>query len=175
VQSGERVLVTGASGGVGSAAVQLAAARGAEVHAVAAAAKHREVAVLGAARCIDRGAALVDECGADEYDVVIDVVGGESWPSLLEVLRPGGRYAVAGAIAGPVVSLDLRTLYLKDQRLLGCTVLDEGVFAALVHRIEQGQVQPAVAATFPLERIVEAQELFLAKSHVGKIVLDVGR
>ncbi|MBI4933957.1 MAG: zinc-binding dehydrogenase [Actinobacteria bacterium] len=174
VQHGDRVLVTGASGGVGSASVQLAAARGAVVHAVAAASKHDEVAALGAARCIDRSASLVDECGVDSYDVVIDVVGGESWPALLAVLRPGGRYAVAGAIAGPIVSLDLRTLYLKDQRLLGCTVLDDGVFASLVQRIEGGQVRPAVAATFPLERIVDAQELFLAKTHVGKIVLTVG-
>jgi NADPH:quinone reductase-like Zn-dependent oxidoreductase len=69
--------------------------------------------------------------------------------------------------------LDLRTLYLKDLRLLGCTVLDEGVFAGLVRRIEDGQLRPVVAATFPLSQIVAAQELFLSKRHVGKIVLEV--
>ena len=143
------------------------------MHAVASSAKHPEVSSLGADRCIDRATSLIDECGANAYDAVIDVVGGDSWPMLLEVLRPGGRYAVAGAIAGPIVPLDLRTLYLKDQRLLGCTVLDDGVFAALVGRIERGEVRPAVAATFPLERIVDAQGLFLAKTHVGKIVLEV--
>jgi NADPH:quinone reductase-like Zn-dependent oxidoreductase len=80
---------------------------------------------------------------------------------------------VSGAIAGAEVALDLRTLYLKDLALLGCTVLDPGVFAALVRRVERGEVRPVVAATFPLERIVEAQELFGAKQHVGKIVLTL--
>lgn len=171
VVAGERVLVTGASGGVGSAAVQLAVARGAVVTAVAGAAKSAEVRALGASAVVDRDA--VGTLPADSFDAVIDVVGGDSWPALLHALRTGGRYAVAGAIGGPIVQLDLRTLYLKDQRLLGCTVLDDDVFAGLVRRIEQGQVRPVVAATFPLERIVEAQELFLTKAHVGKIVLLV--
>jgi NADPH:quinone reductase-like Zn-dependent oxidoreductase len=104
---------------------------------------------------------------------VIDVVGGDDWPALLQVLRPGGRYAVAGAIAGPVVPLDLRTLYLKDQTFFGCTVLDDGVFTSLVRRIERGEVQPVVAAVYPLDDIVVAQEAFLTKAHVGKIVLQV--
>ena len=169
VRTGERVLVTGASGGVGSAAVQLASARGAEVTALAATGKHDALRSLGAAHTLPRDA----ELATDSFDAVIDIVGGATWPMLLDALRPGGRYAVAGAIAGPEVTLDLRTLYLKDLRLLGCTVLDDGVFAALVARIERGEVHPVVAATFPLERIVEAQELFLTKAHVGKIVLRV--
>lgn len=173
VAEGDRVLVTGASGGVGSAAVQLAAVRGATVVAVAAAAKQAELLDLGATEVVDRDADLVERFGAGSVDVVIDVVGGDGWGRLLEVLRPHGRYAVSGAIGGPVVSLDLRTLYLKDLTLLGCTVLSPGVFAQLVRRIERGEVRPLVAATFPLERIVEAQEHFLAKSHVGKIVLTL--
>lgn len=173
VADGQRVLVTGASGGVGSAAVQLARARGAHVTAVAAPSKHEVLQSLGADATIVRDGDLVATCGPDAFDVVIDVVGGDAWPALLQVLRPGGRYAVAGAIAGPVVPLDLRTLYLKDQTFFGCTVLDDGVFTSLVRRIERGEVQPLVAATYPLERIVEAQEAFLAKGHVGKIVLQV--
>jgi NADPH:quinone reductase-like Zn-dependent oxidoreductase len=173
VDDGDRVLVTGASGGVGSAVVQLAAARGAHVSGLAAASKHAELQALGADELVERETSLTECFGADAFDVVIDVVGGPQWPRLLEVLRPGGRYAVAGAIAGPHVALDLRTLYLKDLRLLGCTVLDEGVFAGLVRRIEDGQLRPVVAATFPLSQIVAAQELFLSKRHVGKIVLEV--
>ncbi len=174
VVHGDRVLVTGASGGVGSAAVQLAAARGAVVAGVAATDKHAELHELGAASIVDRNDDPVAAFGHDAFDVVLDVVGGERWPNLLDMMRSGGRYAVAGAIAGPVVPLDLRTLYLKDQRLLGCTVLDNGVFAALVERIERGEVRPLVASTFPLSQIVAAQELFLTKQHVGKIVLTVG-
>lgn len=173
VAAGERVLITGASGGVGSAAVQLAVARGAVVTAVAGAAKHDEIRSLGASQVLDRDVDLGTTVESDSFDVVIDVVGGERWPQLLDVLRPGGRYATAGAIAGPEVALDLRTLYLKDLTLLGCTVLGDGVFAGLVRRIEAGEVRPLVAATFPLAEIVAAQELFVSKQHVGKIVLQV--
>jgi NADPH:quinone reductase-like Zn-dependent oxidoreductase len=170
----ERVLVTGASGGVGSAAVQLALARGASVTAIAGVDKHDQLRSLGVATVIDRRADLVSALGAASIDVVIDVVGGEGWPSLLQVLRSGGRYATAGAIAGPMVQLDLRTLYLKDLRLFGCTVLDDGVFAELVGLIERGNIHPLVAAVFPLEQLVAAQQQFLEKAHVGKIVIDIG-
>ena len=172
VVAGSRVLVTGASGGVGSAAVQLVRSRGADVVAVAAADKRAAVESLGAAEVVARDEDLVRRFGAASFDVVIDVVGGASWPALLEVLRPRGRYAVAGAIAGAEVTLDLRVLYLKDLQLIGCTTLDAGVFAGLVAAIEAGRVLPLVAAIFPLEQIVAAQELFLTKGHVGKIVLD---
>ncbi|WP_408589901.1 zinc-binding dehydrogenase [Novosphingobium sp.] len=170
----ERVLITGASGGVGSAAVQLAHRRGASVVAVAAADKAAEVAALGAAHVIDRTADPRELFGHDHFDVVIDVVGGSGFPALLDVLKRGGRYAVAGAIAGPVVDLDLRTLYLKDQTLLGCTILAPEVFPALVGYIERGEIRPLVAATYPLADIVAAQRAFLEKRHVGKIVLVPG-
>jgi NADPH:quinone reductase-like Zn-dependent oxidoreductase len=169
--SGETVLITGASGGVGSAAVQLARRRGARVIAIADPLKARAVAALGAERVLGRKADLAAECGADSVDAVVDVVGGSGFAGLLDVLRRGGRYAVAGAIAGPVVGLDLRTLYLKDLRLFGCTVLDPGVFENLVAYIERGEIRPVVARVYALEDIVAAQEQFLRKEHTGKIVL----
>lgn len=169
--AGETVLVTGASGGVGSAAVQLAKRRGAQVIAAAGADKAAEIAGLGAARVIARDADLPQVLGRETVDVVIDVVGGSQFPYLLEILKRGGRYAVAGAIAGPVVDLDLRTLYLKDLRLLGCTVLEPGVFANLVGYIARGEIRPLVARQYALKDIVAAQEEFLRKRHVGKIVL----
>jgi NADPH:quinone reductase-like Zn-dependent oxidoreductase len=172
-RAGERVLVTGASGGVGSAAVQLAQARGARVAALAAPDKAAAVRALGADEVVARDADLVGRFGSDRFDVVIDVAGGAQFGALLQVLRPGGRYAVAGAIAGPIVSLDLRTLYLKDQSLFGCTVLGEGVFAELVGHIAAGRIRPLVAATYPLRAIAQAQAEFLTKRHVGKIVLTL--
>jgi len=171
VRDGETVLVTGASGGVGSAAVQLAARRDARVIAVAGAAKTAQVENLGAARVICRDADLVAALGRESIDVVIDVVGGPQFPQLLEVLRHAGRYAVAGAIAGPLVTLDLRTLYLKDLRLLGCTIPEAHVFEHLVRYIEREEIKPVVANTYPLEAIVQAQQDFLAKTHIGKLVL----
>lgn len=168
---GERVLITGASGGVGSAAVQLAKRRGATVLAIASAAKAPLVASLGAERVIFRDADLLGEIDRESVDVVIDVVGGPQFPQLLEALRRGGRYAVSGAIGGPGVELDLRTLYLKDLRLIGCTILEPDVFRNLVGYIERGEIRPVVASTHPLSAIIEAQREFLAKRHTGKIVL----
>jgi NADPH:quinone reductase-like Zn-dependent oxidoreductase len=171
LRSGETVLITGASGGVGSAAVQLARRRGACVVAVTGASKAAAVHALGASRVLPREADLVAELGAASIDVVIDIVGGQQFPQFLKVLVPNGRYAVAGAIAGPIVNLDLRTLYLKDLRLLGCTIPDPNVFDSLLRYIEQAELRPIIARTYPLSAIVDAQRDFLRKEHTGKFVL----
>ena len=167
----ETVLITGASGGVGSAAVQLAKRRGAKVLAIASAAKADDVAALGADRVIDRGTDLIAELGADSIDVVVDLVAGPDWPPLLDLRRRGGRYVTAGAIAGPIVEFDVRTLYLKDLSFFGCTYQGAGIFENLVGYIERGEIKPVVAQTWPLANIVEAQEAFLSKRHTGKLVL----
>ena len=171
--AGDRVLVTGASGGVGSAAIQLARARGARVIAVTSPAKSKDILRLGAERVLARDDSVVEMLGRDSIDVVIDLVGGAQWPELLDALRPGGRYAVAGAIGGPIVELDIRTLYLKDLSLFGCTVLEPGVFTNLIEHIECGRISPVVAKIFPLERIADAQTAFMSKNHIGKIVLTL--
>ncbi len=171
VRPGQTVLVTGASGGVGSAAVQLAKRRGATVLAIAGASKAQAVLSLGAARVIASNADPVKEFGREKIDAIVDVVGGGQFPALLEVLRRGGAYAVAGAIAGPLVELDLRTLYLKDMRLIGCTVLEREVFGHLIEYIEAGEIRPLIAAMHPLSAIVQAQQEFLAKRLMGKIIL----
>lgn len=173
VRENETVLVTGASGGVGSAAVQLARARGANVIAVTSLSKAKALQDLGAMKTLDRDDDFVSEIGAGTVDVVIDLVAGPKWPSLLDLLRPGGRYAVAGAIGGPIVELDVRTLYLKDLSFFGCTVLEPEVFGNLVGRIERKEIVPLVAETYPLRKIKEAQSAFDEKGHIGKIVLEV--
>ena len=172
LSAGERVLITGASGGVGSAAVQLAKRRGAEVVAIARADKADDVRALGADQVVPRDSDLAALFGQERFDVAVDVVGGVHFGAILEVVKRGGRYGVSGAISGPVVDLDLRTLYLKDLRLFGCTVLEHDVFGNLITYIERGEIKPLVAATYPLTEIVAAQEAFLAKQHVGKIVLS---
>ncbi|MGO9933327.1 MAG: alcohol dehydrogenase family protein [Steroidobacteraceae bacterium] len=171
LQAGETVLITGASGGVGSAAVQLAKRHGATVLAIAGISKAAAVASLGATQVLARDEGVLAALGREQVDAVADVVGGGQFSELLDVLRRGGRYAVAGAIAGPMVALDLRTLYLKDLRLLGCTVLDESVFKNLVGYIERSEIKPLVAGVYPLSAVVEAQQEFLRKKHTGKIVL----
>lgn len=173
LRTGETVLITGASGGVGSAAVQLARARGATVTAVTNPASAPLLADLGADRTLGRGDDLVATLGRNSVDVVVDLVAGPTWPMLLEVLRPGGRYAVSGAVAGPIVELDVRTLYLKDLSLFGCTALDPEVFGNLVGRIERAEIRPLVARRYPLREIAAAQQAFGDKGFVGKIVLEV--
>ena len=167
VGPGDRVLVTGASGGTGSASVQLARRRGAHVVAMASAAKTDAVLALGAHEAIERGTPPTPQ----SFDVVVDNVAGPGFPDALEAIRRGGRYVSSGAIAGPVVELDMRPLYLRDLTMIGCTAWDEPVFPNLIGYIEQGEIRPVVARTFPLVEIVEAQKEFLEKKHVGKFVL----
>jgi NADPH:quinone reductase-like Zn-dependent oxidoreductase len=171
VGQGTQVLVTGASGGVGSALVQLARRRGAIVTAMAGRDKMAQVLALGADRVIERGDDVVAALGDCAVDVVIDNVAGTAFPSLLKVLKRGGRYVSSGAIGGPLVTLDMRDFYLKDLTLLGCTAWDEPVFANLVGYIERNELRPLVARTYPLEQMAEAQREFLEKKHVGKFVL----
>ena len=171
VAKGETVLITGATGGVGSAAVQLAARRGARALAVVSRSKLEACKVLPAERLIAREDGLASQVAKDSVDVVIDLVGGPDWPAVIDTLRPRGRYAVSGAIGGPLVQLDLRTLYLKDLTLLGCTAQSAEVFRALIGHIERGEVRPLVAATYPLMDLARAQEDFAAKRHIGKLVV----
>ena len=168
----ETVLVTGASGGVGSAAVQLAKRRGAQVIAMSSASKAESVLALGADKVIDRNADVAAELGENSVDVVVDLVAGEGWPALLNILKVGGRYVTSGAIAGPIVELDVRTLYLKDLTFYGSTYQPEEVFENLVGYIERNEIKPVVAKVFPLNEIVAAQQAFLSKQFTGKLVLQ---
>ncbi|MCP4755072.1 MAG: zinc-binding dehydrogenase [Proteobacteria bacterium] len=171
VSGSEHVLVAGASGGVGSAVVQLAKRRGAAVIAIAGKEKLEQVRSIGADRVVARGDDIVARLGENSVDVVVDNVAGPGFGEMLKVMKRGGRYASSGAIAGPLVTLDMRTFYLKDLTMIGCTAWDRPVFPNLVRYIEKGEIRPLLAKTFPLERIAEAQREFTEKKHVGKFVL----
>lgn len=167
VGNGSNILVTGASGGVGMAAVELATLRGAIVTGMTSAAKAKSVLNAGANATVDRNGPL--ESAA--YDCVIDVVGGPMWTSLIDALKPGGHYAVAGAIAGPIVEMDLRKIYLNDITLHGSTYQSPAVFTRLVDLINKGVLKPCVSKTYPLHQITQAQADFQTKSYPGKLVL----
>ncbi len=171
LQEGQHVLIAGASGGVGSAAVQLAKWRGATVTAIAGAAKMDAVRAIGADRVVERDADLVRCLGASSVDLVVDNVAGAAFGAMLKLLKRGGRYVSSGAIGGPVVALDMRHFYLKDLTLVGCTAWDAPVFPSLITAIERGAIRPLVAKTFALEHIAQAQREFLEKKHVGNFVL----
>ena len=168
VQAGDHVLVPGASGGVGSAVVQLSKRRGATVTAICGPSKAAQLKELGADQVFtgrhgDSEWASMMATLKDSADVVIDNVGGEGFPDMVDALKRGGRYATSGAISGPIVHLDMRTLYLRDLTLIGCTAWDEPVFPNLVAYIERGEIKPLIAQTFKLQDIVDAQQAFLKR------------
>lgn len=168
---GMTVLVTGASGGVGSATVQLARRRGARVIGVTSSAKIDAVRALGCVDALDRDTDLPSALAETAVDIIVDNVAGPGFERLLKCLRPGGRYASSGAIAGPVVNLDMRDLYLNDITLIGSTAWDEPVFGHLIDYIENGEIRPLLARQFRLADIVDAQRYFTAKEHIGNVVL----
>ena len=172
VRANDTVLVLGASGGVGGALLQLAKRRGARVIAMASEAKHTDVSKLGPDRILPRAPAdLRAALGNERITVVADIVGGAYWQTLIDVLERGGRYTCSGAIAGPMVELDLRTFYLRDLTFTGSTVITPKVMPNLIRYIEAGEIKPVLAATYPLEQLHEAQAAFIAKKHTGNIVV----
>jgi NADPH:quinone reductase-like Zn-dependent oxidoreductase len=174
VAAGEQVWVTGASGGVGSAVVQLAKRRGAHVTAITSRDKRDAVAALGAdtVLCREEGAAAL--VGLPPADVVVDNVGGAGLGALLKAVQRGGRYVSSGAIAGAVVALDMRDFYLKDITLIGCTAWDEPVFPNLIGYVERNEIRPVVAGSYALQDMALAQQAFLEKRHTGNLVLVPG-
>lgn len=176
VAPGERVLVTGASGGVGSGIIQLCRVRGAIPYAVTSADKQDAVLALGAEATVVRGEGdLVEQVaqatGGEPIDVVADLVAGPMFNDLLRILRPEGRYTTAGAIAGPVVELDLRTMYLKQLELHGSSQGTRTAFRRLVGYIEAGSIEPLLHATYPLSEFHRAQADFVAKRFIGNLVV----
>jgi NADPH:quinone reductase-like Zn-dependent oxidoreductase len=176
LQEGEKILIPGASGGVGSALIQLAKRRKAQVFGITSTSKMDMIRDLGAGHIFYRNQKILEQkIGAvapgGKVDAVADIVGGSSFSIYLNLLCRGGRYVTSGAIAGPIVELDLRTLYLKDLEMYGATVMPVGIFEKLVGYIEHGEIRPLLAKKFPISRIKKAQEAFLDKKHLGNFVI----
>jgi len=176
LQEGETILIPGASGGVGSALVQLAHRRKARVLAITSKSKMDFIKQLGAYEVferhqIDLEPRIREAAPGKEVNAVADIVGGTNFVMYLDLLARGGRYVTAGAIAGPMVELDLRTLYLKDLTMHGATVMPVGIFERLVGYIEKAEIRPLLAKQYPIARIKEAQAAFLNKKHVGNFII----
>ncbi|WP_040774306.1 zinc-binding dehydrogenase [Rhodococcus rhodnii] len=174
LRAGETAVVSGASGGVGLAAVQIARARGATVVAISSAGKLDAVRDAGADHVVDRAGDLpaqLRDAAPDGIDVGLDVVAGELVTQALPLLREGGRWVVAGALGGYEVAFDIRRLYLHNARLVGSAMHTPAQFEQLVETARRGDVAPVVSATFPLDRAADAQRALARRGHVGKIVL----
>lgn len=175
IAAGESVLVTGASGGVGLALVQLAAARGARVTAVTTRDKSEFVSRAGAHALVHRDAHNTPEAIAraapEGLDAVTDVAGGDLVSQLLPRLHEGGRWVIAGAVAGPVISFDLRRLYLHNLALIGSSMHTPTHFGRLAETARHGHITPRVAARYQLTDIHAAQHEFAQHAHAGKITI----
>ena len=176
VAIGERVLISGAAGGVGGGLIGLCRARGAIPYAISSKAKAVAVRALGA-----EGVALRDDGDWVEQvrellqdqplDVVADVVAGPMFRPLINLLRPEGRYVTAGAFAGANVELDLRTVYLKHLEIHGSSQGTRAAFKRLHGYIEAGKLEPNLFATYRLSDFHRAQTEFMEKGYVGKLVV----
>jgi NADPH2:quinone reductase len=180
---GERLLVNGAAGGVGTAAVQLGAACGAQVYATVRSVERRgEVEALGAtvlASCVP------DEVkAAAPFDVVLELVGAPNVEADLESLSVGGRISVIGISAGAIASVNLGLLMARRGRIHGSTLrarpLEEKALAArlveahVLPLLESGRVHVIVDSVFPLAEAPAAYERFAAGGKLGKVVLRIG-
>jgi NADPH2:quinone reductase len=175
---GDRLLVHGAAGGVGTAAVQLGAAAGARVVAgVRNRDHHRAVAGLGAAVV----AAPDEVFGHGPFDVILELVGAPNFPANLDALATGGRLMVIGVGAGSRVELELHQLMTRRARLLASNLrsrpLEQKADAArrvehqVLPLVADGRLRVPVTATFPLGAAQEAYDRFAARGKLGKLVL----
>lgn len=174
LREGETALVSGASGGVGLALVQIARARGARVLAVTSGPKVGAVREAGAHEVVDRAGDVAEQIRAaapEGVDVALDVVAGELLSEGLPLLREGGRWVVAGALGGYEVAFDVRRLYLHNAQVIGSAMHTPTHFGLLMDLARRAAVEPVIAAAFPLDQAARAQEALSRRGHVGKIVM----
>ncbi len=189
LEAGESILIHGGSSGIGTAAIQLAHARGARVFATAGSPdKCAACERLGAERCINYGdtdfvAAIKELTGGRGVDVVLDMVAGDYVPKNLDVLAMDGRLVEIGTLGGPKAEINIHAIMQRRLTVTGSTlrarpVAEKATIAAAVHAnvwplLESGAVKPIVHATFPLREAAAAHRLMESSAHIGKIMLTV--
>ena len=176
IRSGQDVLVYGATGAIGSAAVQLLKSLGARVTAVCATAHLELVRGLGADRVVDYTA---EDFTKDEqtYDVVLDAVGKSSFGRCRRLLRPGGIYVSSDL--GPLSQnpvLALVTPLLRGQKVMfPIPTQDQSMVGYFRELIESGRFKPLIDRTYPLDQIVEAYRYVETGQKVGNVVISIER
>ncbi|MGD1803968.1 alcohol dehydrogenase family protein [Dapis sp. BLCC M126] len=173
VDDKDTVLIMGASGGVGSSAVQLAKIRGATVIAIVGKNKEHLVKELGADYIYPRNDELASNLAKHQITVSLDMVGGEYFEIIFKALSIGGRYVTAGAIAAPIVELDLRNLIDKNTEMIVATRFEPQVFQNLLEYIEKGLLKLQVAKVCTLSKVKEAQNFFQNKNFFSKVVITI--
>jgi NADPH:quinone reductase-like Zn-dependent oxidoreductase len=177
LKAGERVLITGASGGVSTLAIQMARVAGAKVFAVTSGAENVERAKeLGADFVYDRdqadwGREVFRDSGKSGVDLVLDSVGQAIWPSCLRALAVGGRLVTFGATTGAAGDTEIRMVFWKQLSILGSTMGDPSDYRKAMDLVFRGEVEPVIHAVLPLEEARTAHEMLEAGEVFGKVVL----
>jgi NADPH:quinone reductase-like Zn-dependent oxidoreductase len=177
LKAGERVLVNGASGGVGTLTVQVAKALGAHVTAVCSSRNVEQARALGADRVIDYTHEDFTRTG-DRYDLVIDIAGSRSWRKVRRVLAPGGRVVVVGAptgtsFFGPLAHIAAMTIASRGKARFFVAKFLDADLRTLAEMLESGAVKPVIDQAYDLSHAAEALREF-GKGHVrGKLVLTI--
>lgn len=177
LKPGERVLITGGSGGVSTLAVQMARRAGAEVFVLTSGADSvARLLELGAHHALDRRegepkALFRDAIGRRGVDLVVDSVGEAIWNDVLRALAPAGRLVSYGATAGPRVSLDLRHVFWKQLSILGTTMGSPDDFTRAMDWVFRGEVRPVIHARVDLDGVRDAHALLEGGGVFGKIVV----
>ncbi len=176
VRAGSSVLITGASGGVASAAVQIARYLGATVYAVTTTENVDRIRALGAHVVYDRNAGdfsrqIWRDTDKRGVDVVVDSVGEAIWQQCVRSLARGGRLVSYGGTTGPRAELDIRVLFWKQIEIMGSTMSNRSEFEEVMRLVFTGALQPVVDSVLPLTEIRAAHERLERGEQFGKIVL----
>jgi NADPH:quinone reductase-like Zn-dependent oxidoreductase len=176
LRAGETVLITGASGGVATAAVQIARLLGATIYAVTTTENVARVRDLGGDVVYDRNSGdfskqVWQDTKKRGVDLIFDSVGAATWKQNLRSLARGGRLVVYGATTGPIGETDLRVLFSKQADLLGTTMSNAAEFRKVMAHVFSGRLQPVVDRVFPLAETRAAHEYLEAGAQFGKVVV----
>jgi alcohol dehydrogenase len=184
VKKGDRVLVLGASGGVGTGCVILAKLLGAEVIACASSEdKMRRLKELGADEVIDYSKVEWSKWAVEKYgkpqrrsyeggvDVVVNFTGGDTWVPSLRCLKRGGKLLVCGATAGYDPKEDLRYVWSFELQIIGSNSFYDDNLSALMRLIEQGKIAPVIDKVLPLDEAREGLRLIQDREIFGKVVV----
>lgn len=179
LKPGMSILVHSAGSGIGSAAIQIAKLCGARVFTtVGSDEKVKKAKALGADEVINYtkkdflkwAKSLTDEKGVD---LVFEHIGPATWEKSLASLKKGGRLVTCGATSGPVASLDLRFLFVKELSICGCYMGGRKELLDVLRLVEQGRLKPVIDSVFPLKAAATAQKRMLDRKNFGKIILKI--
>jgi NADPH2:quinone reductase len=177
LRPGDAVLVLGASGGVGHAAVQVAAHAGAEVYATASTpAKLEHARDCGADRVLDYTEEpfhrwVKGETDGRGVDVVVDHVGEATWERSLKSLAKGGTLVTCGATTGALAETNVNRVFWRQLRIVGSTMATPGEFDDALELVWDGTFEPRVRAVLPMSEISEAHRLLEDREGFGKVVV----